>query len=52
MISKKCGRGKVGGCVTEVPTSHGWDALKSPETMTSPAQLLDGVGLEGKKERV
>lgn len=36
--------------MTEVPASHAQDALQSPEAVTSLAQLLDKVGLEGKKE--
>lgn len=48
-MTSKRGRGKVGGCVAEVPASHRRDAVLSPEAVTSPAQLLDKVGLEGKK---
>lgn len=49
-MTSKCRRGKVGGSVAEVPASHGRDAIQSPEAVTSPAQLSDKVGLEGKKE--
>lgn len=36
--------------MTEVPAPHEWDALQSPKATTSPAQLLDEVGPEGKQE--